>query len=203
MPKNKRRSRKKKTKSKHVAVTARESRLGSRMAVLLARMSGTTWLGVGAGSVLLTIFAALLTLYPWLSIQQDGSIDSGNPFGSMFSLANDGYLPVFNVGGNCVFGSFELTGRRPASKGRLAFDQNTLLATAMATVLYHSQRVTVPCFRSFNYSGRERMVQGGSLEVNVNYSFLPLVPSVLERTQTFHFSAVPDETGQVHWAYDQ
>lgn len=82
MSKKVRQGRRKRKNTMRAAQTKRRSRL--------AKVLSAAIVNVGA-------LAAVLTLFPRLSISNTGSIDSGDPFSTPFLVANDGYVPLSSV----------------------------------------------------------------------------------------------------------
>src|SRR5271163_3666205 len=65
---------------------------------VLKRIPRWFYLSLVVGTLLVT----LLEGYPWLSLQKDDSLNSQNPYKTMFVAANDGYVLITDVDVSCI-----------------------------------------------------------------------------------------------------
>ena len=148
----------------------------------------------------LALVISLLGGYPWLSIQRDDSFSTTNPYGTAFSIANDGYIPVADLEAVC----YQEFGNNAHTFG--SFD-NDLRYPHFAQSLWHSDRATLPCFRLQNFlsgPGVSQMLKASqvvNLTIFVNYAFMGFNAKILRRTQSFKFRAVAAEDGSWHWIF--
>jgi len=157
----------------------------------------TTLIRVGEWFVGMVAFlaalAALLAVYPWLSIQEGSRLDPANPYSQMFTLTNNGYIPVVWLDAICTLTYKTSTGNTQG---------NQAIFNPFATYLGHDQQVTVPCFKSLGIRNI-RIEAGATLDVTIVYSFFPLgnYHRNFRRHQDFRFRSVADTSGQAHWQF--
>jgi hypothetical protein len=147
----------------------------------------------------LVFFGLLVTLlegYPWISIHENTSLDPSNPYAQMFSISNEGYVPLTSISVGC-YPDFT------ASNGVVSQD-NEFNADNVADYLGHGDQVTVPCFRIpqfFRVTSGASFPNGSTLRVQVRYAFYHLNLPRLRRTQSFRFRSVTANDGSQHWEF--
>jgi hypothetical protein len=151
---------------------------------------GKTWL-------LLSLIAVLVGLYqawPSLSVEEGARVDERNPYSTLFSVANEGYLPVTDLDVIC-HANFSV-GRGTAQDNDFAWNQ-------FAKILRHSEKSTIPCFKivGFGPNGSPPFSTVGDLTATVSYSPWPLKIRWMRRTQEFHFKAFQGPDGHFVWTY--
>jgi len=154
----------------------------ARVWVSKALASGYTYLA--SFSLLAIIAIVFVASYPWLSIEEDFSFRSGNPYSTSFLLANESWLPVTHLSVFCT-----LTNQHDVAHFQHRdFD----------TYLLYKERSTVPCFSDISRApGILR--QNSTLTVELSYGFLGARRT--HRTQTFRFLSVQSLDGSYHWIY--
>jgi hypothetical protein len=143
---------------------------------------------------LIALVALLVTLLegvPWLSIEESGSLDPRNPYATLFSVTNAGYVPATDLDALCD-AKFEDAWHNTFNSVQMPFEH-------FAEHLPHSGRVTIPCFREIEL--RNWPLIRAELTVTVTYSLYPMTWHLLRRHQTFRFRAVKDSTGLLHWTF--
>jgi hypothetical protein len=162
----------------------------AQIGAFFRRIPGWTWaLVAGLATVL-----SLLTGYPWLAIDEGGRLDERNPYSALFSVRNDGYLPVADLDADCQVSS--------ARVGGLGFNNIHSSQEHFATFLSHSRKATLPCFRAFYLRGDAPPFSvAGDLTNRVTYALWPFSFHVLRRHQDFHFKATSSPDGQMYWTY--
>jgi hypothetical protein len=152
--------------------------------------------------LVLGLFALVITLlegYPWLSIQDNGSLNPRDPFTAMFSVSNGGYIPLTNLDADCVFGAVA----DPLPLHDLRLEGNSMPVHNFASWLWHDDRATLPCFHIL----RERIgpnlynFKNPTLEITVLYSFVGLNLKPLRRSQTFLFRAAIASDNSWRWLF--
>ena len=158
--------------------------------VTILKRVGKWFVGVIA---FLATLAGLLTLYPWLSIQEESRLDPANPYSQMFTLTNTGYIPIVWLDAICT-----LTYKSSIGDTK----SNQAIFNPFVLYLGHAKAVTVPCFNSVGIRNI-RIEAGATLDVTIVYSFFPLgnYHHNFRRRQDFHFRSVNDTSGQAHWQF--
>jgi hypothetical protein len=154
---------------------------------LWSRVPRSLW----GGLVLVTLVITLLEGYPWLSVEEGASLDSQNPLRTLFSVTNDGYLPVTKLDAACA-PNYE-------GSGGIHISRNTHLFPEFADYLAHSGRATLPCFKVIDLPTRKTI--DADLTVIISYSVWPVAWRFLRRHQAFRFKTIEGNDGQLHWAY--
>ena len=142
----------------------------------------------------------MLEGYPWLSIQRDDSLSTTNPYATLFSVANEGYIPLTDLDANCGpdFGDTKYT---------FGIRDSALVYHHFAQWLAHSDRVTLPCFHAINLiggtdlAGQLKASDIVKLTISVSYTFMYINVPFLRRSETFNFSAVRADDGSLHWKF--
>jgi hypothetical protein len=164
--------------------TKKRSRRPGRARVWLSKAlaSGYTYLAsLGLLAITVMVFVAS---YPWLSIEEDFSFRSGNPYSTSFLLKNESWVPVTHLSVFCTL----------ANQHEVAHFQHR----DFDTYLSYKERSTVPCFRDISRA-REMLRQNSSLTVQLSYGFFGTRRT--HRTQTFRFLSVQSLDGSYHWIY--
>jgi hypothetical protein len=143
--------------------------------------------------VVSSIIVTVLEGYPWLSIQRDDSLNSSNPYATVFLISNEGYIPITDLDAYCI----------PDYGGTKTFamHDNTLRYSDFASWLGHASKVTVPCFRIFTVDSHLGNIESPKLTISITYAFLHANINSLRRQQTFQFKAVKAEDASWHWTY--
>jgi hypothetical protein len=148
---------------------------------------------------ILAAFASLIALaevYPWVSIQGDTILDPTNPYSQMFSISNEGYIPLTDIIAQCK-PDFSTT-------TRLRIRHSNIASSYLADYLRHGGRVTLPCFRipamlggaGFgDISGESRM------NIDISYDLYYVSAKFLRRHQTFNFKSVIAKDKTQHWEF--
>ncbi len=145
----------------------------------------------------LALIGSLLALYPWLSIQKDDSFSATDPYGTAFSVANDGYIPIVDLEAVC----YPDYGDDARTWGVFS---NYMPYPHFAKMLAHSDRATLPCFRIAKIFSAPEMLNASSrvnLTIFVNYAFMGFNAKALRRHQEFRFRAVRAEDNSLHWIF--
>lgn len=159
------------------------------------------WARIPVWVWLLFVFLAtaitLLEGYPWLSIERDDSLNALDPYETMFSVANEGYVTLTDLDALCFpdFGNKEYT---------LGVRDSEFTYPHFAKSLFHSSRVTLPCFKPIRMRRSPDELNASSLinlTIVVNYAFMGINLAFLRRSQTFEFSAERAADGSLHWKY--
>jgi hypothetical protein len=156
--------------------------------------------------VLGTLIVTLLQGYPWLHLQKDDSLNSQNPYKTMFVVVNDGYTPVTNVAISCT----------PTFTTQEHISVNGFKTTLnnFSSILWHGQPLTLPCIDAVafaedsNHSGlgdiaisSDNPILTADMTIDVKYAFVYLNLKPLRRSQSFHLRAVRGADNSFHWAY--
>ena len=134
--------------------------------------------------------AGLLVFYPVLSIERAGSLDSSNPYASLFDISNEGYLPITSVSAECRI-DFELPGGGYVRNVQIAFPN-------FVKRLKYKERATPPCFRSIGPSFPKN-ASDINLRITLGYTILVLP----HRNQEFCFLAAPTKNGDYVWIHQE
>jgi hypothetical protein len=162
----------------------KRSRRNGRVRVWLSKAltSGYTYLALFG--LLAIIAIAFVASYPWLSIDEDFSFRSGNPYSTSFLLTNEGWLPVTHLSVTCTV----TNQHEDIHFQHRDFDPS----------LSYKERSTVPCFSDI--SGAPGITHpNSSLTVELTYGFLGACRT--HRTQSFTFLSVQSLDGSYHWIY--
>jgi hypothetical protein len=144
--------------------------------------------------VFLSIAITLAEGYPWLSIQENTYLDPGDSFSQMFSVTNQGYVPLTDVDVSC-FPNFETDNHGIVRRNAFNFSE-------VAHYLGHAGTVTIPCFtipKKLELGGKK--LPGATLEVTVTYALYHVNLKRLRRSQHFAFSSVAAKDGSQHWVF--
>jgi hypothetical protein len=147
------------------------------------------WLKATAGC--LTILITLLEGWPWLSVEENGMLDSRNPYSTLFLVVNNGYARITDLDADCTL-DFEDTSHNKVENVHA-------LRPSFADYLSHSGRATIPCFNAVEIGQQSFLT--AKLEVVITYSFYPVTFNLFRRHQTFSFTGIRSPDGPVHWAY--
>jgi hypothetical protein len=146
----------------------------------------------GGVYVALGVLAILITLvegYPWLSIQEGALLSPSNPYTELFTITNQGYVPLTDLGAVCVV-NLEDPHNHISNSGQTIRN--------FARYLPHAGTATVPCFWAIT---ARSVPSGARLDVVIWYAFYHLKFGPLLRKQTFHFQVITGEDGVQHWIY--
>ncbi len=155
--------------------------------------------------VFVGVFGLLITLleaYPWLSVQIDDSLDLHDPSKTLFSVINEGYIPIANVSATCVIGYKASTPHMDAD-----VRDNLLDIPVFASWLNHAGRATIPCMEYYDRALYTPTIEpftfqgGATLKLIVNYHFFHLDFDIFARHQTFKFQTVLGPDKSSHWEY--
>jgi hypothetical protein len=147
----------------------------------------------------------VLTLYPFLAVQQGDAIDPRNPYSSMFSVVNKGFFPVTDLDVDCLP---EMDVGKNFSLGN-----NRIVYERFGKYLPHEGQVTIPCFKVLSFGGGDdlpsalnvnldpKILRSAKLTIKISYSFFPVTWRKLRRNQTFQFTALKNSTGQWVWTF--
>jgi hypothetical protein len=152
-------------------------------------MVGRAWSLVGIVVTVIALYQAI----PRLSVSEGSSLDSKNPYSSLFTVANEGYLAATNLDAVCQMSFSDNHGN--------SFGSFVTPYPKFAESLHHADKVTLPCFRSLEIGGGEEFSKVGDLNVAVRYYVWPFKLDRLFKYQRFHFRATPGPDGQMHWTY--
>lgn len=155
-----------------------------------------------AAIVFLGLLITLLQGYPWLQLQEgNGTINSLNPYKTLFVLLNQGYAPITDIEVQCT----------PQFKTAdyVAFQDITVQHPVGGTY-WHNGQATLPCVGSVNYPDEPHPPGGillrpnsriteASMQVKVIYSFLGLRFKRLRRSQMFKLRAIRAADGSFRW----
>jgi hypothetical protein len=155
------------------------------------------------GKVLITVFTVSTTVIslvfifvqakPWLTVDEGERLDPQNQYSSLFSVRNDGYLPVTNLEANCHI--------QPSVNSYGNYFDITDSTQQFAASLSYSQRATLPCFSMVSFGGSPPLPGFGDLTITVTYSVYPFSFRWLRKSQQFHFKAIPGKDNRMHWIY--
>jgi hypothetical protein len=143
--------------------------------------------------VAIGLVVTLLQGYPWLSVEEGARLDDKNPYATLFSVANEGYFPVTDLNADC-----HMSPSADNHGNTFAVD---FAPESFAGFLSHSQKATLPCFRTIALEGSGALSVTGDLTVTVTYSLYPFSLRILRRHQQFHFRAVSGRDGRKYWTY--
>lgn len=103
----------------------------------------TSWMKViGGGITFLSAVAAVLTLLPRLSVEVSGSRDPHDPLKTVFSLSNDGILPIHDVTPICQVDNWANTaGYSVVGGGKFIFQESHV------DILEPTQKISLQCDR--------------------------------------------------------
>src|SRR5690348_13377828 len=101
------------------------------------------WIWIVAFSVLITLAEA----FPWLSVQNGRILDPRNPYSELFTLKNEGYVPVTDLTAICMM-SFTDTHENGFSDTKVTYPN-------FAKYMPHAASATIPCFRSVRDSVKD------------------------------------------------
>jgi hypothetical protein len=146
---------------------------------------------------LVVSFSVAITVlegYPWLSIQENTLLDSADPYSQMFSISNQGYIPLTGIDVHCI--------PHYVTSAYVIFDEFDFAYFDSAEYLGHSETVTVPCFdmpQMVKVPGNK--LPGATLEIIVDYSLYHLKAQWLRRSQYFYFKSVQSADKSQHWQF--
>ena len=155
----------------------------------------SSWLRTlfGKAWFLVTVMAVLIALWqawPRLSVFLGDSLDPKNPYSTLFLVSNEGYVPIADLNSECKMTFID---------NRRNTIHETVRDSKFAKYLAHSDKSTLPCFKSLTLGQNASLVEVGDLTVTVTYSVYPLSFEYLRREKNFHFSAVRGPDGIFHW----
>jgi|SRR5579871_1730941 len=148
-----------------------------------ALSSGYTYLGLFGLFAIIVI--VVVTSYPWLSIEEDFSFRSWNPYSTSFLLTNEGWLPLTHLSIECTVTRNE---HEVAHFQHRDFDN----------YVSYRERTTVPCFSDISGIPAP-LQQNSSLTVELSYGFFGAHRT--HRKQTFRFLSMQSLDGSYHWIY--
>jgi hypothetical protein len=153
------------------------------------KIPGWVYLCVVALSVVITLVSG----YPLFSCNGGERLDPSDPYSEMFTLTNEGYVPVTDPQVDCLY-----------MMKIVKFGQSTIISIPFRIQLEstgsigHGGKITAPCFAKVN--GLDP-VPGSKLDVTVSYAFWHLNLHWLRRSQTFHFLSVGGSNNSLHWQF--
>src|SRR5579863_3377175 len=121
---------------KAINVSKARAPLAVAAQALARRVPRWVWGLIGLAALVITLLQGM----PWLSVEENASLDPSNPYSALFYVVNDGYVPVSNLDANCAI-SYTAKSGGGLHSVVLAFDR-------FADYLSHSAKVTIPCFHS-------------------------------------------------------
>lgn len=170
--------------------TPEPSRLRLSLKTLWAWLKLPKWVWVAL--VVLATVITLLEGYPWLSVEEGARLDERNPYSTLFSVTNEGYIPATDFDSDC---SLSFTDNE-----RSNFN-TTVVNHHFAQRLNHAGKATLPCFRSVLLGQYASFTRVGDLTETVTYSLYPFSFKFLRKRQVFRFSAVSGQDGKMHWIF--
>jgi hypothetical protein len=139
--------------------------------------------------VLISSLGALVIFYPFLSIEEGVSFNTGNPFATSFSVANEGIFTATDLSAKCsMSASFGV--------GNILSDVGTV-HTDFAPALRYKHRQTIPCFTDTAFSAGS-IKSGAMLRIAISYGIFGIP---IHRPQSFNFEAERGAEGAYHWTY--
>jgi hypothetical protein len=141
----------------------------------------------------LSILITLLEGYPWLSVQQNDYLDPTDPYSQMFSVTNQGYIPLTDIAVHCTPNFHTST--------FFTWQDVDMLFPDTASQLAHAETVTLPCFKIFRdlWLGRGPVIPGATLRIDIEYAFYHLNMKTLRRSQSFWVRSVAGKNNSQHW----
>jgi hypothetical protein len=158
----------------------------SRLSILSKVPKSTYALVVAIATVV-----GLLVLYPWLSIEQDFSSNTSNPFTENFSITNEGYVSAKHIYMRCVR-SFDV------GTGHIGNVSEEPDRTMLTESLPYKHKLSLPCTPHEFIVTDPLPYRNGTFTIVIWYE-IGWVP--FERAQVFKFQLVTDEAGKYHWLY--
>jgi hypothetical protein len=155
-----------------------------------------------AVATILGLIGGILTLYPYLSIDQDFLFDPKDPYTASFHVVNEGYPPLTHIQSSCrssfetpdsrniIFDHNETNGLQPTDKPP-GPDRN------VTDTLAHLDRVSVTCASPVGFLNLGAPVNVGSagrLDVILFYRIFGY-----PRREVFKFKLAKDWGGIYHW----
>ena len=146
------------------------------------------WIVTALGTAL-GLVTAILTLFPWLSVEPAGLLDPANPYTVPFVLSNDGFIPLVNVKVTCW-----ISGAGPSGQIR----NNKLSPHETISYLSYRAKVSLGCFNMLSL--KEITLDWATFVIKIDYRpyILPLY-----RGQEFKFVTAKTSDGSFHWLYAQ
>jgi len=144
--------------------------------------------------VVATLSITLLEGYPWLSIQENAFLDPLDPYSQMFSITNQGYIPLTDVDVNCL--------PSYTTSANVEFRNIAFPFHGVADYLGHAGTVTIPCFQIADVVkivGNK--LPNATLEIVVTYALYHANVKPLRRSQRFHFRSVIARDQSQHWEF--
>ena len=154
---------------------------------LWKRIPGKVWGGIAAAAALV----AFACLYPVLSIEEDFALNSLNPYETMFSVSNEGFLPATHLTSTCIINTDVKT-----NHSRFAMRDSGSVNVNFVPVLFYKHRQTIPCFHTLRMTGE--FGKDSTLRIEISYGVLWLP---VHKPQTFNFVVVQAADGSYHWQY--
>lgn len=147
--------------------------------------------------------ATLVSIYPWLSVQRDDSLDQSSPYATMFVISNSGYIHATDVNAECVIsfeGSTQNVKNMHVSNERFGFEK-------FAERLSHNKPVTLPCFKStemmasgmYGLGLEKPALRKASLEIKVDFAFPYIRWKWMRQYKAFNFEGVLGADNIWHW----
>jgi hypothetical protein len=133
----------------------------------------------------LALVIGLLQAYPWLSIQEGAMLNPANPYSELFTISNQGYIPLTDLDARCTINLATPHG---------SVSNSGATYTNCAGYLSHGIPATIPCFRMISAT---QIASGSRLDVTISYAFYHLAG--LRRHQTFHFQNIVGSDNIPHW----
>src|SRR6185437_1808413 len=112
--------------------------------------------------VFLATTITLLGGYPWLTLQENESLDPHNPYKTLFLISNEGYFPATNIDVNCEYDFFATTRASNGKQGGASSEGN-LLTVKIGGSLWHGQSTQLPCTRVLSMNDKP-VIPGGMIE---------------------------------------
>jgi hypothetical protein len=154
-----------------------------------------SWRLLAAISVLMTIIGTVYAFSPRLSVSSSSPLDPSAPFSTPFTISNDGYISVHNVGFKCSIRKIALAydqGRVPSIIGDYE-PYGPRLVGPIASTIAPEEKFTAFCPWPFS---NNTTVDEADIAVVVEFR-QGLLPWHQEKR--YRFKTVKDPGGKLHW----
>ena len=148
------------------------------------RISKTLYGFVG----LVAAYIGLVAFWPWLGIEQSGSLDPHNPYQTLFFITNEGFLPITDVNVTCILTTTSI-GQHVTVNGF------PMTYTNQVPWLAYKHKFSLPCWAAL--SGIHTY-DTAFLTVSVDYKIVHLP---VHRPQIFHVQGAKARDGTWQWLY--
>lgn len=175
-------------------LTSQESGAKKHLA-LPASIARRTWQVIGAAALL---FGAWVLIRPDISAQPDVSLDPPNPFSEIFTVSNNGNLPLYGVRLSCL----EVHVLAVTPNGHRFFGSNNLFSMGRVEIpeIGPKTGTSAGCrvdamLAMFGYTGDTV----SAVRINIVVSYRP--PLWFRREKHICFDGAKDSSGIVHWIH--